>query len=239
MIARLIDSSYEIISPTLSSSQQELLKYIAIVTMAICHFGVVFSPEEYIYYYIGRVSFPIFAFLMVYNYIHHTKSPINYISRIVLMGIVAQPIYADTVGEGSSLLNIMFTLGAGLFLIYMMDLVANSESKIKQYSIGYAIGGFFLFAGIFVDYIHLGLILIIAYWVWLRFPQANTLYGAIAATVLMLLPSGYEVIVAGLSFFGILMIVMSIDVRVPRLNKWLYYVFYPAHLIVIQLARIF
>ena len=45
------------------------LKWIAIVTMVIDHMGAILYPTEMVFRYIGRISFPIFCFLLVEGYV--------------------------------------------------------------------------------------------------------------------------------------------------------------------------
>ena len=238
MIARIVDSTYKILSPSLTSSQIEILKHIAIITMLISHVGVVFfSGEDQVYYLVGRIAFPLFAFLLVYNYIHNTHSPIRYIARILIVGILAQAPYVLSVGKGSDFLNIMFTLAVGLVIVHLLSLMLSKKDKVVKYALGYAAIGIFLAGGVFVDYIHLGLILIVAYWVWLRFPSHMTFYAAIGATFLLNFPSGYFYSIAGVSAIGFVVLVQSLEVEIPRLTKWYYYSFYPAHLMVLHILK--
>ena len=67
----------------LSSGQQEFLKYIAIFLMVLDHIANVYS-EYYYFKYIGRVVYPIFAFIMIYNYINNTSNKENYIKRVLI-----------------------------------------------------------------------------------------------------------------------------------------------------------
>lgn len=59
------------------SLSQESLKLIACVTMLLDHIGAVFLPGYYTYYalrILGRLSFPIYCFLLVEG-AHHTRNP--------------------------------------------------------------------------------------------------------------------------------------------------------------------
>ena len=46
------------------------LKWIAIVTMVIDHMGAILYPTEMAFRYIGRISFPIFCFLLIEGFFH-------------------------------------------------------------------------------------------------------------------------------------------------------------------------
>jgi len=238
MINAIKKSSYMIVAPNLDSSQQEILKMAAIISMLISHIGMLFISFDTVTFAIGRVAFPLFAFLMIYNYIHHTSSPVKYIIRIFIVAVISQAPYALTIGEGSGMINIMFTLSAGLFIVHVLDIMIASKTKLKQYTIAYAMITFFFAAGLVVDYIYLGLILIISYWGWLRFPSHITFFVAVFATLFLNFPSGVIIMYCGLLAIVLILIVLMLNVRVPRLNKWVYYFFYPVHLFAIHIAKI-
>ena len=70
-----------------SSSQQELLKWLAIVLMVLDHMG--FFLEQYAWLrYVGRVVYPLFAFLVAYNYLYNTRNKEHYLNHLfVLLGL--------------------------------------------------------------------------------------------------------------------------------------------------------
>lgn len=62
------------------------LKCIALVLMVIDHIGLYFENTPSWFRLIGRCSYPIFLFCMVWGY-HYTKSRRNYLLRLYLMSI--------------------------------------------------------------------------------------------------------------------------------------------------------
>lgn len=92
------------------------LKMIAVITMIIDHVGAVFLSEYQIFRIIGRISFPIFCFLLVEGY-HHTKNVYKYLFRLVLFAIVSEPIF-DKLFFGEWIYkekgNVFITLVVGL-----------------------------------------------------------------------------------------------------------------------------
>lgn len=66
-----------------------ILKWIALFTMIIDHIGLLFFPGYTILRIIGRLSFPIFAFLLAQGY-SHTHSKFQYILRLGLFAIIAE-----------------------------------------------------------------------------------------------------------------------------------------------------
>ena len=118
------------------------LKIIAIITMLIDHIGYYLysylSFEIYVAFrIIGRISMPIFAFLIVQGFLH-TKNIKKYISRILGLALITQicfyilhyinitnfPYYRNEVYR---ILNILFSYGLSLILLYIL-----SQKKIIQ-----------------------------------------------------------------------------------------------------------
>ncbi|MFI3206628.1 MAG: TraX family protein [Clostridia bacterium] len=65
------------------------LKWIALITMIIDHIGAVFFPQLEIIRIIGRISFPIFAFLLAEGFAR-TRNRTNYLVRLVIFAVVAE-----------------------------------------------------------------------------------------------------------------------------------------------------
>lgn len=109
------------------------LKLIAIITMTIDHIGVVFGTPFYnLLRAVGRLSFPIFAFLLTEGYVH-TKSFGKYFFRLLVLALISEVIY-DYVFYGSFIYleanNIFFTLALGLLTLWLLD---KSKMLVKKY----------------------------------------------------------------------------------------------------------
>lgn len=95
------------------------IKLIAVVTMVIDHVGLFFFPGVIEMRMIGRISFPLFAWLIA-NGAEHSKNTSGYLKRLALLAVVAQvPFYFanDLIGIDPTLLNVVFTLALGLAAI--------------------------------------------------------------------------------------------------------------------------
>lgn len=90
------------------------LKLIAALTMLVDHIGVVFYPDLDWLRVIGRVSFPLFIWLLVQGEAH-TKDIWRYGLRLGLLGLISQPIYQLTFDTARP--NILFQLLVGLICL--------------------------------------------------------------------------------------------------------------------------
>ena len=96
---------------------REILKWLAIVTMTIDHTGAVLYPEYVALRIIGRLSFPLFAYLLVLG-LESTRNVKNYFTRLFLFALVSQiPFYLALGVQPWEHLNIFFTLSSGVLFI--------------------------------------------------------------------------------------------------------------------------
>ena len=70
-----------------------LIRLIACISMAVDHFGKMLFPGIPEMRMIGRLAFPLFAYGIAAGAVY-TRSPIKYLSRIVLLMLISQPLYA-------------------------------------------------------------------------------------------------------------------------------------------------
>lgn len=126
------------------------LKLIALLTMFIDHIGAIIMPclidsaqaNQNLSLFIslegililmrliGRVSFPIFAFLIVNGYFH-TSNKSNYLLRLTVFALISEPFF-DFANTGMWLefthQNVFFTLALGLLTIWGYDNIAKANS---------------------------------------------------------------------------------------------------------------
>ncbi|MGG6265559.1 TraX family protein [Leptolyngbya sp. AN03gr2] len=93
------------------------IKLLAAVLMLVDHIGTVFFPDRLIFRILGRFSFPLFVLLLVEGE-KHTRHFGQYCLRLLLLGIVSQPIYRLLFR--STLWNILFTLLLGLLCLRLV-----------------------------------------------------------------------------------------------------------------------
>ncbi|TRO51424.1 hypothetical protein E2P61_06310 [Candidatus Bathyarchaeota archaeon] len=100
---------------------RELLKVLAIVTMVIDHAGRILYPDLLFLQMIGRLSFPIFAYLIVLG-VESTKKPLKYMVTLLLFAVFSQFPYFLAFGiEPFERLNILFSLLLSAITLYFYD----------------------------------------------------------------------------------------------------------------------
>jgi hypothetical protein len=97
---------------------RELLKIIAIVTMVSDHVGKILYPDLLLLQVIGRLSFPLFAYLVVLG-VESTKKPRKYMVTLLVFALISQiPYYLAFGIQPFDRLNILFSLFLCAVTIY-------------------------------------------------------------------------------------------------------------------------
>ena len=172
--------------------------------MTIDHIG--FHVNNEYMRMIGRMAFPIFAYVMVQN-LKFGANRENYLKRLLFFGILSTPIYHLNFGYRS--LNIFFTLALGIVIITLIE--QKNYLAILALSISFM-----------VDYGILGQIFIISLY----------FYPWIASVFSFLMNGLYGIF----SFFTTLVLInLKIERGKRVLPSWFFYIYYPTHLIFLYL----
>ena len=219
------------------------LKLIAIITMTIDHIGVVFGTVFYNFLRaVGRLSFPIFAFLLTEGYVH-TNSFSKYFLRLLVLALISEVIY-DYVFFGSFIYiganNIFFTLALGLLTLFLLD---KSKGLIKRY---------------FKDKVDLVIILPITYLLiivimGLMGEFLNFSYGMLGILVISffyLFKDNFPLVVIsvslstlilgeGMQYFSLfsLILIYFYNKKLGKKCKVFFYLYYPLHILVLGVIR--
>lgn len=201
-----------------------MLKWIAIVTMVIDHVGAILFPEIEILRYIGRIAFPLFAFLLVEGYIH-TSNVKKYMGRLLIFALISEipfdiALYSETFYWGHQ--NIFWTLLLGVLVLFLVD-------RLPQRWMGFLAGVAIIILAQVVntDYAAGGVILIFI----LYFFRKKPLIKFICMAVIFGLGYGST------QLFGLIAILPMLLYNGQRGKyslKYFFYVFYPCHLLVLQ-----
>ena len=209
---------------------QEALKLIACITMLVDHIGTIFVPWE-IPRIIGRISFPIFCFLLVEG-VHHTRNTRRYGLRLLVGAIISELVYdlafyGKPTWEASSVM-ITLLLGFGAMQII------HSKHHIAIRIIGTIL---MIIAGemLHCDFGAFGILLIILFELTRKLP-----YKVIIQTIGMIFLFTH---IGGIALWGVLAIIpISLYSSKKRTyNKtiqYAFYLFYPVHLLVLYVISL-
>jgi hypothetical protein len=221
------------------------LKWIAVISMVIDHIGVFFFPHLIFLRIIGRLAFPIFAWLIA-NGAYHTSNINKYIGRIFILAVLTQVPFAIANGISplSFYFNAVFTLGFGLIAIYII--------KHCQKNILLSIFSVLLitaFARIInSDYGAFGVLMIIAFYIFYEkkiltlisqaiiflIPTVLYFYGNNSPDILQQLFFASSTEFVG--FISVILIVFR-DKKTSPGWKWFFYIFYPMQYIFISIVQ--
>ena len=109
----------------------DVLKLIAVVTMLIDHIGAILFPRMMFLRMIGRISFPIFAF-MIAEGCFYTSNKAKYVFNLSVFAVISQIV--KIVFNDNDDLNVMFTFTAAVILIFVSDKIIENikNNKIKE-----------------------------------------------------------------------------------------------------------
>jgi len=233
---------------------------IAIITMVIDHITAILVEPSHPFYIIGRsigrLSFPIFCFLIVQGH-KHTRNIKKYLLRLLAFALISEiPFdfaFYNPLVSNSYLYhqNIFFTLFIGLLVISLLDQVeklnyivrpsqerANINknpqntylSKDNFLKLAILIGGCLLAIFLHTDYSYVGVLMI-----WAFYRYENNRQILFILLILLNLIYGFPQILAVFSLF---IINMYNGQRGKQVNKYVFYGFYPVHLIVLYLINL-
>lgn len=212
------------------------LKLIAAFTMLLDHAGILLFPRLKILRILGRIAFPIFAF-MIAEGCRYTRHKLRYFLMVFGLGVACQLVYYVT--SGDTYLNILLTFSCAILLIYLMQAAGRTQNWKQQ----------FLWSAIFAAGVFLALgmtqILTIDYGFWgimtpvfAAFSQGKGKTGSklpVLMTAVGLIFLGADL--GGIQHYALLAIPLLLLYNGQRGKanlKYFFYIFYPVHLAVLQ-----
>jgi hypothetical protein len=214
---------------------REVLKWIAIITMTMDHIGVVLYPEFEVLRLIGRLSFPLFAYLLILG-MEKTRNIRKYFLRLFIFALISQVPFFLAIGvELFVHLNIFFTLSFGLMFVYYF----------KKNSLIAFVPLFFSFLLPF-DYSIYGIAMIGCMYILTR----NLKFGA----VLLILLNGLFLVPWNNQFLSLAALPLIIlhnngslattihtdkEFKIPIWRKYFFYLYYPLHLAILYMINLY
>ncbi len=215
------------------------LKILAMVSMLLDHVGLMLLPEWTVLRILGRLAFPIFAY-MIAEGCRYTKNRVKYLLTLLIMAIGIQAVYFFAMG--SLYQNILLTFTLSVLLICGVDLFLQKKTLVRGLL---ALGTILLVtfvgavapliwkdAGFVIDYGFFGILLPVAVYY-----APGKLGKLVAATVILLIRA---LLYGELKWFALLslpLLALYNGKRGKYKLKYLFYIFYPAHLLAIYLIE--
>lgn len=210
------------------------LKILAFTLMTVDHVGAILFPQMIILRIIGRMAFPIFAFLLVEGF-RHTRNMKRYLIRLGFFALISEPVFDLCFNGRVSILNrsnILFTLFYGLILLLVIDLYRNKKLPFLQTFVG-TVACVFMVVGMDADYGLYGLLMILGLYMAKSFKtQVIALAALNAGYVLILLVGGYTTVQVW-SILALLPIAFYNGKLGKKLKQFNMYMYYPVHLLLL------
>lgn len=223
---------------------QDIIKYVAMLTMFLNHIAHIFLVRGSLLYEvfedIGFFTAPVMCYFLVEGY-DYTRSKKKYGARLLLFAIVSQIPYELAFHYGS--LNMIYTLFCCFMILAVMEKVANPFLRMLLCMLlmfATAVGDWPFFAAIFTILFHNSkenkkkawVSFFVSYFFFVLVSIQNYMYGPgdwTAYAVVHALFAGLGILAA-----AVVVLVFYNGRRAKRgreFSKWFFYVFYPAHLL--------
>lgn len=218
------------------------LKYIAFLSMLIDHVnnslitplldgkGFLLSLSN-LFSILGRIAFPLFIFFVVEGFFK-TRDRKRYFLTLIIFALISEvpfDIFTSKTIYQANWNNIMFTLALSLLTIWIIDSIKGKiKNKLLWYIVSIIIVGVFGFIAMLLslDYDYHAIVIAYIYYIFYEMPLL-----AAGLSYLSILKELY-------SFLGFAM-TLTYNGQRGKQYKWLNYFFYPVHMLILGLIRIY
>ena len=225
-----------------------MLKLIACAAMFADHFAVMCAPDKEILRIIGRLAFPIFAF-MIAEGARYTRNKLRYFLTIFIEGFLMQLVYVFLFKD--DYLSIFITFSISILLIYAFEymkraFIFEKPLLIRLLSVALFVGGViaaYFFCGEFrVDYGFCGVMTPVITSTFMHKGDVPAEARRLDIIPVHVLACGAALLVLAVSgdwdiqYYSLLtlpLLLLYSGKRGSAKLKWFFYIFYPVHMVVI------
>lgn len=205
---------------------------------------------------IGRLAFPIFAFLLVEGYFH-TSNLKKYVKRLFIFALISEIPFNLAMGSSITYIlhqNVLWAFLIGIWLIHLNEKVKNKKLFVRIIvGVSTTLLGYILGFATFVDYYGYGIAMILIFYFFRGEKYWNYIgqFLALAYVNIELMKGlSYEVNLFNKVYF-IPKQAFALLSLIPiwlyhgkqgahnKVIKYVYYAFYPVHLLILGLIKIF
>lgn len=209
------------------------LKILAAAAMLLDHAGLMLFPANALFRIIGRLAFPIYAY-MIAEGCKYTRSRLRYFLQLFLLAVVCQTVYHFA--GGSPYLSILCTFSLSIVTIYVLQYFKAEKTVLSG-----------ILLALTVVIVHaLNQLVAIDYGFWgcmapvfASLPQGTKHDSTAASTALLGLGLVFlSISLGGIQFWclaALPLLYCYSGQRGKRNMKYFFYIFYPAHLVVLQI----
>lgn len=219
------------------------IKALACLFMIIDHIGAALFPEYIFFRIIGRLAFPLFAWMIALGYTH-TKDPIKYMKRLAIFALISQIPFNLALNTKS--LNIFFTLLLGLITIYYYDRYEKEKNE-RRMKLSLIIPSI-IATVLNTDYFAYGTATIFLFY-YHREDFKNLIKSQVILNLLFMSLYIISIVLSGTSFelagiiqilslFSLIIIKYYNNKQGPKKFTYAFYAFYPVHLIIIYFIKL-
>ncbi len=229
------------LKPREASANLMWLKLAAMAAMLLDHTAAAYlqlwpsTALEHFLHMPGRISIPIFAFLVAYGYANFSSNRVHYALRLWLFAAISEPAYIAFFGRAG---NALFPLALGVTALLLID---GMKGKLAQFIPLTAIGMTLFFSIALNEMSILPITLLV--WLFHRAILADRKKRLawcipIAFTVMLSNKLEWQYFVMVPATLGLIAAALAFRGRLPvlRIGKWVGYGFYPAHLVGLALV---
>lgn len=214
----------------ITSGSLEALKWLGMLAMTIDHANRIFFQGDLHWAYdVGRIAWPLFAFVFAWNYAHISADSEAFYKksfiRLLLFGVLATPAYILMNGLHSLYpLNILFTLFViGVCIFFYED---NGNLTVEPLAV-------FLVGGFLVEYNWPGLLLGISFWFVCKKQSLLSALSVLLAFFLLYFVNFNLWALAALPF---ILLALQVNIPIPRW-RYFFWCYYPLHMAILLLLH--
>lgn len=210
-----------------------MLKWLAVILMTADHINLHLLEAKYpAMYAMGRVSLPLFVFVLAYNLAQpqarQNGAALRVLERLIPVAVLSSLPYMELNLElvGWRPLNVLFTLAAGTAIVALIE----RPTRQRQMLAALLYAG----AGFMVEYDWTGIGLFVCCWHLFRSPSC---FWAVSTGILLLLLGSINMNQWALAALPVVGLAFFHRLDFPRWRSALYY-YYPLHLLAIAALNI-
>ena len=208
------------------------LKLIAALSMLLDHAGLLLFPGNALLRILGRLAFPIFAFMIAQG-CKYTRSRGRYFGQLFGLALACQTVYFLV--DGSMYLSVLFTFSLAALMIFALQHCREKPTAFRYLLFAAAVAAVFILNQIFtIDYGFWGCMvpLFAALPLGTKYDENPVNVAALGFGLLMLALDSVPLQFWSLAAVPLLLLYSG--KRGKRNMKYFFYIFYPAHLAVLQ-----